>query len=469
MLSDVKKNLLIALMLITWLALGNIVKADDCDEARRFYSEGLALSDDSAREASYYKRAVELCPDYFEAHNKLGELYKSWGEYELAIREFEQASRSPSFVQPRYNLGEIYRMQGRYDLAAEAFTEVIRIEPDFRRAQNQLKYVQKRLGKYDLVVQPPELEPIPTAIFTRIPGVTLPKGSFLVDLQYRWWTQESTITAEDPEALGAYSREVDNRVSILGIRYGLTNDLTIGLIPKFFSRTAHVSITYQGTDAPVPVTGGRDADIDVAGFGDTVFLTKYRLWGKKKTHFSVFHLLSIPTGDDDKQDEDNGVERRIPLGSGSYDFTPGIAFTMVKEPFSFHGDVWYLMRRDTRLREGGDEFHCDLALGLPRFQNFIPIIELNYRWADAAKRQQLFQTEFRPAPGGPGAPVGGPETQETVVKEKGGNTLFISPGLQFIITKGLKAEFGVQLPLIKPDDGWAEDFVYHIGLRKDFF
>jgi hypothetical protein len=468
MLIDGKKNLLLSLMLITWLASGNVARADDCDEARKLYNEGLALSDNSAMEASYYQRAIELCPNYFEARNKLGKVYKSWGEYELAIKEFEEASRSPSFVEPRYNLGEIYRMQGRYDLASEAFTEAIKMEPDFRRAQNQLKYVKKRLGQYDLVFEPPQFEPITTAIFTRIPGMTLPKTSCLLDFQYRQWSQESTVTVEDPRALDAYLRKVDVRVSILGIRYGLTNNLTIGLIPKFFSRRADVPISFRGEEARGPVTGGIDADLKVTGFGDTVFLTKYRLWGKRKTHLSVFHLLSIPTGDDDAKDEDQGVERRIPLGSGSYDFTPGIAFTTVKEPFTIHADISYLLQRDTRLRQGGDEFHCDLALVLPRFHNIAPVLELNYRWADAAESQQLFQTNFQPGFGGPG-PTGEPETHETTVKEKGGHTVFVSMGLQYSFTKGFKAELGAQYSIIKPDDTWVEDAILHVGLTKYFF
>ena len=114
-----KKHLLILVIFLIGLARGNIVRADDCEEGRKWYQEGLALSDDSEREASYYQKAVELCPGYFEAHNKLGEVYKGWGEYELALEEFRQAGRNPSFAEPHHNRGEIYRMQGRYDLAGK--------------------------------------------------------------------------------------------------------------------------------------------------------------------------------------------------------------------------------------------------------------------------------------------------------------------------------------------------------------
>jgi tetratricopeptide (TPR) repeat protein len=39
-------------------------------------------------EAAYYQRAIELCPDFAAAHNRLGEVYKSRGEYESALKEF---------------------------------------------------------------------------------------------------------------------------------------------------------------------------------------------------------------------------------------------------------------------------------------------------------------------------------------------------------------------------------------------
>jgi hypothetical protein len=405
----------------------------------------------------YYQRAIELCPDYFEAHNKLGEVYKSWGEYELAIKEFKQASRSSLFAEPRNNLGEIYRMQGRYDLAAEEFIEAIRIKPDFREAHNNLKYVHKRLGKYDFVIETPP-EPIPTAIFTRIPGMTLPKGSFLVDFQYKYWSQEGDLkgaTVEAPVSFGLDRRQVDVHTWIWGIRYGLTNNLTIGVIPKYFSKTAHIKIPLWGIEAEPEVTG----------FGDTVFMTKYRLWGKRRTHLSAFHLLSIPTGDEDAEGEDQGVVRRIPLGSGSYDFTPGIAFTMVKEPLTIHTNMWYVI---TSGRRAGDEFHCDLALAFPRFHNFVSIMELNYRWVATAERRQLYQTRWGFQPGSPGALLG-PFTEGTTLREEGGHTLFLSPGLQVFFTKGLRAEFGIQLPIIEPGDGWAEEVVFFVGLTRYFF
>jgi hypothetical protein len=449
----------VILMLIPCLLAGNMVQADDCDEARKWYDEGDALRDDSETEASYYKRAIELCPDYFEAHNKLGEVYKNWEEYELAIKEFEQAIRAPLFAEAHNNLGEIFRMQGRYDLAAQQFREAVRIKPDFLEAQNNLKYVEKRLGKFDHVIEEPP-EPTPRAVFTRIPGMTLPKGSFLVDLQYKFWRQEAALKTPElddrRDPFGPSERVTDVQVLILGIRYGLTNDFTIGLIPKWFSKKTRVTVPFWGIDA----------EPEVSGLGDTVLLTKYRLWGRRKTHVSAFGLLGIPTGDEDALGESQGVVRNIPLGSGGYDFSPGLALTTVKDPLTIHANLSYVF---TNGRVSGDQFHADLALVFPRYHNLVAGLELNYRWADSNIREQFYQRQWglNPPPDTGRAP--GPVTETFTFEEDGGHTLMLSLGLQAFITKGFRAEIGFQVPVIRPGDGWVEEVVLHAGLTKYFF
>ena len=260
---------------------------EDCNEAEKIYSKGLALADNSEEEAQFYIRAIELCQDFSEAHNKLGEIYKSQGKYDLAIREFTQARRKWHFAAPVINLGEIYRMLGRYDLAETEFVEAARIQPDSHHALNQLKYIRKRLGEYDAFNEEPQEELTPTAIFTRIPGITLPKGTWGIDLAYNYWRETSKLTRDmivsgtgffTLPAQGIGRKRYVN-VWIMGLRYGLTNNFTIGLRPRYFLRTAY----FQNTMA------------QVTGFGDTMLLTKYHIWGRRRTHISLFHLLGIPT------------------------------------------------------------------------------------------------------------------------------------------------------------------------------
>jgi hypothetical protein len=100
------------------------------------------------------------------------------------------------------------------------------------------------------------------------------------------------------------------------------------------------------------------------------------------------------------------------------------------------------------------------------------VAEVNYRWADTAERDVLYQTQLgQPAVFGPpwARSTGGPQAKETTLTEEGGSTLFLSPGLQFFLMKNLKLELGAQIPVIKPDDGWAEEVIFHGGLMFYLF
>jgi hypothetical protein len=411
----------------------------DCNEAKKLYSKGLALADNSDEEAQFYLRAIELCQDFSEAHNKLGEIYKSQGKYDLAIREFTQAKRKWHFVAPFINLGEIYRMQGRYDLAETEFVEAVRIQPDSHEAWNQLKYIRKRLGEYDSFTEIPRGESTPSAIFTRIPAMTLPKGTWSIDLVFKFWEENSVLTEDmiiideplPPDRPERIPRIRDMELWILGLRYGLTSNFTIGLLPRHVERTAHY---FRKTQS-------------VSGLGDTILLTKYHLWGRRKTHISLFHLLGIPTGDDDAAVFIDDTLFQIPLGAGSFTFTPGIAMTLEKKPFTIITNLSYRFSDSDRV---ADEFRCDLAFILPRFHNFESMLEFNYRWNEDMIGTRLLG--------------------DITILAPGGQTLFISPGMKFFLPHEFKFEMGFQLPAIDPPDGsWLEETIFHFGLKKDFF
>ncbi len=439
--------------------------ADACDEARKWYNEGLNLSDDSVQEAAYYQRAIELCPDFAAAHNRLGEVYKSRGEYESALKEFDQAKKWSLLNEPGIdqrgnrsllvdqfiNQGEIYRMQGRYDLAAENFKRALRINPDSRVAMNQLQYVNKMSGKYDNIILP-FLQKISSPIFTRTPGMTLPRGIFSFGFLFRYWQQEADLTedmfiGEIPDLVQQQlplERRTEVLQAVLDLRYGLTDNFTIGLFPRWSSIGAKTPDFEEST---------------VTGLGDTNLLTKYQFWATRKTRISLFGLLSIPTGDEDAEGGRFGAT--IPLGSGSFNFTPGIAFTTVKEyleaPLTIHSNISYRITNDEVVP---DELRCDLAISYPFSPDINSFMELNYRWRNSYIHPQTLTINRDRPPW-----QGGPVKFETTLKEESGHTLFLSPGFQFIFYKDIRLNVGVQIPLIKPEGGWAEKFVVNFGIR----
>jgi len=241
-----------------------------------------------------------------------------------------------------------------------------------------------------------------------------------------------------------FERSTDVMQVVLDLRYGLTDKFTIGLFPRWSTIWANADLT---------------EDNKVTGLGDTNLLTKYQFWATRKTRISLFGLLSIPTGDEDAEGGRFGTT--IPLGSGSFNFTPGIAYTTVKEyleaPLTIHSNISYRITNDEVVP---DELRCDLAISYPFSPDINSFMELNYRWRNSyIHPQTLIINRDRPPW------QGGPIKIETTLKEESGHTLFLSPGFQFILSKDIRLNVGVQIPLIKPDGGWAEDFVFNFGIR----
>jgi hypothetical protein len=319
---------------------------------------------------------------------------------------------------------------------------------------NQLQYVNKTSGKYDNLVLP-FLQRISSPIFTMTPGMTLPRGVFSFGFLTRYWEMEADLTEDMfkgglPPLPGQSRLELPIERStevlqvVLDLRYGLTDNFTIGLFPRWSTIKANSDITN---------------DNKVTGLGDTNLLTKYQFWATRRTRISLFHLLSIPTGDEDAEAGDFDV--KVPLGSGSFNFRPGIAFTTVKEyleaPLTIHSNISYRITDDEVVP---DELRCDLAISYPFSPAITSLMELNYRWRDSYTHPQNLVIR---GPGPPG--MVGPRKFDTTLEEKSGYALFLSPGLQFILYKDIRLNVGAQIPLIKPKDAWAEKFVLNFGIR----
>lgn len=507
------KILYIAGCIYLFLFSAASVMAENCVEAREWYEEGLSLADNSEQEVSYYQHAIHLCHEFVAAHNRLGEVYKNQKKYALSIQAFKQAriqalsssrfaTRTDSqalFLESAVSLGEIYRIQGDYERAAGEFTRALKLAPDSRAAKNNLQYVYKRLHRYDDVLLSSN-NLLVNAIFSRIPGLTLPEQTYSFDFQWKHWKQESnpvtvdmldqdeivilpdnqhsTIAGlvEDAFRTAVAPDDVSSTLNVLALsmRYGLTNNITVGLVPKVLSQSLDVSLT-----------GFNELEIPTnTEFGDTELLFKYHLWGKMKQHVSFYTILNIPTGKEIRvtgkeplitrvavQQDDGSVEietfefdfiRYVPFGSESFDIAPGIALTMGFDPFVFHSNIQYKFTDGILI---GDEFRFNLASIYRLNPSVNATMELNYRWrGDARRRFHTILFKFQPDAIGRDATPAGPVAVESFYTEEGGSTLFISPGLQFTVTDGVRVEAGIQIPVIKETSGWSENIIYQLGV-----
>jgi Tfp pilus assembly protein PilF len=95
------------------------------------YEFGYSKDEDSARD---YRRAIELRPDYSEAHNDLGQLLARQGRYDEAIREFDAALQNMYYGEAyvaRCNRGEALHALGKKEEGRQEMRSCLAAAPRY--------------------------------------------------------------------------------------------------------------------------------------------------------------------------------------------------------------------------------------------------------------------------------------------------------------------------------------------------
>jgi cytochrome c-type biogenesis protein CcmH/NrfG len=132
------------------------------DEAFKYYEKALNVKPDfveahiklgtlffnhNKREEAkgYFKKAIQINPNSSEAHFYMALLLLAQRKNEESLQEFYQTVRiDHNHVLANYYLGVITAAQGRYDEAIQHFQDTLRIRPDFEEAQKDLRNVLTR-------------------------------------------------------------------------------------------------------------------------------------------------------------------------------------------------------------------------------------------------------------------------------------------------------------------------------------
>ena len=100
-----------------------------------------------------YRRALELKPDYAEAHNNLGNALKEQGKLDEAVACCRRALElKPDYAEAHNNLGVALKEQGKLDEAIACYRRALELKPDFAEAHNNLGNALKDQGKLDEAV-----------------------------------------------------------------------------------------------------------------------------------------------------------------------------------------------------------------------------------------------------------------------------------------------------------------------------
>ena len=107
-------------------------------------SAGLKQFDSAIK---YYKKALEIKPDYAEAYYNMGIALKDNGDLDAAIDSYKKALEiNPDYVGAYFNTGNILKDRGDLEAAIDSYKKALEIKPDNAEAYNNIGLTLKDKG-----------------------------------------------------------------------------------------------------------------------------------------------------------------------------------------------------------------------------------------------------------------------------------------------------------------------------------
>lgn len=224
--------------------------------------------------------------------------------------------------------------------------------------------------------------------------------------------------------------------------------LRVGVVPFIFSyaiktdATLAVQIPYLEKRLRLKDSKGRRVTMESRGLGDMVTMGKYRFYRKDvpggSTQAAILAGLKFPTGSDDRMDiVPSGKREKLPPmlqpGSGSMDYLVGFALGKLSPSFDVEGGALYRINTEANDFRFGNQLQYELALQYKLYPPF-----------PSKRNSQLnLMLEIN------GLHMGKDKSRKGKVGNTGGDMLFLSPGLQYILNRNSLLEFSFQFPVIQ--------------------
>ena len=117
-----------------------------------FFNMGIAhkARGETDRAIAAYEKAIQLAPEYSEAHNNLGNLLKDQKRFAEAIQHYEASIKIfPDNPNTHNNLGTVHAMLGDIGKAETYFAKAVGIQPTYYDARQNLGIAYMQQGKMD--------------------------------------------------------------------------------------------------------------------------------------------------------------------------------------------------------------------------------------------------------------------------------------------------------------------------------
>ena len=111
------------------------------DYAEVYYNMGIALKDNGDLDAAInsYKKALEIKSDYVGAYFNTGNILKDTGDLEAAIDNYKKALEiKPDYAEAYNNIGLVLKDKGDLEEAINSYKKALEIKPDYFEAKENL-------------------------------------------------------------------------------------------------------------------------------------------------------------------------------------------------------------------------------------------------------------------------------------------------------------------------------------------
>lgn len=147
-----KNKLLISFLF--FLSLGsNIVFSNELEDAANLYNQAIDLykQDNVEKSIELFNQAIQIKPDFYEAHYNLAQILMSLNRYDEAIKSLEVITKlKPNDTENLYNLGKLYYKKGYLSKSHEYLKKISVNSPQYDSAKLLISKIEKRQDELNL-------------------------------------------------------------------------------------------------------------------------------------------------------------------------------------------------------------------------------------------------------------------------------------------------------------------------------
>lgn len=149
------KKALISIFLLFSLALPAFceIPEENIEAAANYYNDAIDLykQDKVDKSIEYFTKALELKPDFYEAHYNLAQILMSVNRNEEALKSLEEIAKiKPDDSENLYNLGKTYYKQGYLSKAYSYLKKINQSAAQFDSAAILISKIEKRQDELNL-------------------------------------------------------------------------------------------------------------------------------------------------------------------------------------------------------------------------------------------------------------------------------------------------------------------------------